>query len=211
MPIHDTQNPAQYPQNPVGSGAGVGSVYFVDGLARVESLLAELQSVGVVLSVEGDRLAFDAPADVLTDDMLGRLRADRDGLLAVISRPDAAPVADPGPAVQTSSIRCPVCDGIDLAEDPGGLRCGSCGAVAWVATAEGGLARCDSADELLDPDLVPICRGCGRWCDVMTLAEAWRCSRCDPEAEDRRRRTWRVMGIVSRSRGRTVPSVRRGV
>jgi hypothetical protein len=315
MPIHDAQNLAQYPQNPVGSGPGVGSVYFVDGFARAESLLAELQAAGVVLSVEGDRLAFDAPAGVLTDDLFARMRADRDGLLAMLagvpvdsvadepegsggdhggvtdSRPrvvhlkrepfdvridraskwgnpfrigpdgdraavirkyrawvvgqaelmaalpelrgkvlgcwcapaachgdvladlaealgdSAEPVAIPGPVV-TTSIRCPFCDGIDLTDAPGGLRCSSCRALAWVATDEGGLARRDAAGDAMDPDLVPICRGCGRWCDVMTLAESWRCSRCDPEAEERRRRTLRVIGLVNRSPGRTVPSVR---
>jgi len=306
MPIHDAQNLTQYPQNPAGSGPGGGSVYFVHDLGRAKTLLAELQSAGVVLSVEGNRLAFDAPADVLTDDLLARMRAERDGLLSILRGGDPAePVAEPVAAggdhdgvadsrprvvhlkrdpfdvridraskwgnpfrigadgdraevirkyrawvvgqaelmaalgelrgkrlgcwcsplpchgdvlaelaavadpVVATSIRCPFCDGIDLVDDPGGLRCSSCRALAWVATAEGGLARHDVAGiVVIDPDLVPICPSCRRWCDVMTLAESWRCSSCDPETDDRRRRTLRAVGLVNRSRGRSVPSVR---
>jgi ribosomal protein S27AE len=291
-----------------------------------DALLAELQSAGVILRIDGDRLAFDAPAKAMTDDLLARLRADRAGLVEalrvpadhgggdqggddhdgdppassssgrptvvhlkrepfdvridraskwgnpfvmdkpgrpadgdraevirkyrdwVVGRPElmtalpelrgkvlgcwcsplpchgdvladlvaalddpAEPVADAS-AIVTSSIKCPICGSIDLADDPGGLRCGSCHSLSWVATDEGGLARRDVAEiELVDPDLVPICPSCRRWCDVMTMAEVWCCSKCDPEADDRRRRTFRVLSLVSRSRGRSVPSVRPSV
>jgi hypothetical protein len=128
-------------------------------------------------------------------------------MVAALDDP-AEPVADAS-AIVTSSIKCPFCESIDLADDPAGLRCGSCHSLAWIVTAEGGLARRDVAEiELVDPDLVPVCPSCRRWCDVMTMAGVWRCSRCDPEADDRRRRTLRVIGLASRSRGRSVPSVR---
>jgi len=364
MTIQDAENVAQNTQNRPEAGLAVGSVYFVHDSGRVKTLLAELQSAGVILRIDGDRLAFDAPAKAMTDDLLARMRADRDGLLAALSgvpvdsvavdpvadpvaaggdrdgvadsrprvvhlkrgdfdphnpahvridragkwgnpfrigpdgdraeviakfrawvvgrpelmaalgelrgkvlgchcapldchgdvladlvdrfneraaireydgglsRADAerlavadlmAPVScadDPGPIddspgddlaesvgvadpVVAKSIRCPSCGEIDLAADPDGLRCGSCGVLAWVATDEGGLVRCDVPEiELVDPDRVPVCLSCGRWCDVLTAAGSWHCSRCDPMADDRRRRSMRVIGLVSRSRGR---------
>ncbi len=206
------QNLTQNPQNPSGSGAGFGFEYFEDDSRRVETLMAELSGLGVVLRIDGDRLAFDAPAGVMVGDLLARVRADRAGLIRILSRADDPPAVDPAPSDRAPSIRCP-CGGIDLADDPGGLRCRSCRSMAWVATAGGGLARRDFADagiESIDPDLVPICPGCGRWCDVRTLAEAWRCSRCDPEADDRRRLTSKLLGSVSRSLGRCVRGVRGG-
>ncbi len=364
MTIQDAENVAQNTQNGPEAGLAVGSVYFVHDSGRVKTLLAELRAAGVVLSIKGDQLAFDAPARAMTDDLLARMRADRDGLLAALSGvavdPVADPVAesvaaggdhdgiadsrpvvvnvkrgdvcdvyigrprrgfpanpwgnkfliprdgdraevirkyrdwivtqpdlmarlpelrgkrlgcwcapldchgdvladlvdrfneraaireydgglsradaerlavadlmapvicadDPGPIddspgddpaesvgvadpVVAKSIRCPSCGEIDLADDTDGLRCGSCGVLAWVATDEGGLVRCDVPEiELIDPDRVPVCLSCGRWCDVLTAAGSWHCSRCDPMADDRRRRSMRVIGLVSRSRGR---------
>jgi hypothetical protein len=314
MTFQGGENLTQNTQNGLGAGVPVGFEYFEDDSGRVKSLLAELQSAGVILRIDGDRLAFDAPAGVITDELMGRMRADRAGLVEALRVPvdhggsdhdddppassssgrptvvhlkrepfdvridraskwgnpfvmdkpgrpadggraevirkyrawvveqadlmaalpelrgkrlgcwcaplachgdvlaelvaalddPAEPADDPDPIV-TSSIKCPFCESIDLADDPAGLRCGSCHSVAWIVTAEGGLARRDVAEiELVDPDLVPVCPSCRRWCDVMTLAEVWRCSKCDPEADDRRRRTFRVIGLVSRSRGRSV-------
>jgi ribosomal protein S27AE len=308
MAFQGGENLTQNTQNGLGAGVPVGFEYFEDDSGRVKSLLAELQSGGVVLSIKGDQLVFDAPAKAMTDDLLARLRADRAGLVEALRVPAdqvgddrgddrggdpptsssgrpkvvhlkrdpfdvridraskwgnpfrigpdgdraevirkyrawvveqadlmaalpelrgkvlgcwchpsschgdvlaelvaaldrAEPADDPDPIV-TSSIKCPFCESIDLADDPGGLWCGSCHSLSWVATDEGGLARRDVAEiELVDPDLVPICPSCRRWCDVMTLAESWRCSKCDPEADDRRRRTFRVLSLVSRSRG----------
>lgn len=202
MTIHAPENLTQYPQNGAGSGPVLGSVDIVDDFGRAKTLLAELESVGVVLAIMGDQLAFDAPSGVITDDLLGRMKADRAGLLRLVADRDRGDV-DESPDRPTT-IRCPRCDGIDLDDDVRGLRCRHCDRLAWVITAEGGLARRDVADsviELVDPDLVPICPSCGRWCDVMTTAESWRCSRCDPDADDRRRRTLRVLSLVSRSRG----------
>jgi hypothetical protein len=67
----------------------------VHGLGRIEKLMRELAVAGVVLSVEGDRLAFDAPADVVTDNLLGRMRSDRAGLLALL---------DPGPGTVAETL-----------------------------------------------------------------------------------------------------------
>jgi ribosomal protein S27AE len=210
MMFQVTENVTQNTQNGLGARGPMGFEYFEDDSGRVKSLLAELQSAGVILRIDGDRLAFDAPSGVITDKLMGRMRADRAGLVEALRVPvdhggdPAEPVADAS-AIVTSSIKCPFCESIDLADDPAGLRCGSCHSVAWIVTAEGGLARRDVAEiDLVDPDLVPVCPSCRRWCDVMTMAEVWHCSRCDPEADDRRRRTFRVIGLVSRSRGRSV-------
>ena len=182
-----------------------------------DGLLAELRGLGVVLSAQGDRLAFDAPAGVLGDDLLGRMRAERDRLLVALRSEASAVVADPehhgdprpehqgdpGPV----SLRCPWCGPEELIDEPGGLRCPRCGRLAWLDAPGGGLVRADHPDEsieLVDPDGVPICSACGRWCDVVTLAEVWRCSVCDPEADLRRRRTARVIELQNRSRRRAV-------
>ncbi len=48
-------------------------------------LLERLRALGVVLSIDGDgRLAYDAPADVLGDDLLAEMRAHRDELLGLV-------------------------------------------------------------------------------------------------------------------------------
>lgn len=206
MAIHNTESLTQHPQNGSGPAAVLGSANIsVDSLSAI-SLLASLQAAGVVLSVKSNQLVFDGPANVVTDELLGRMRSERDGLLRLVAQGDVNDSLD-----RPTAIRCPWCDGIDLIDDHGGLRCHDCDRLAWANTAEGGLARCEFADsviELVDPDSVHTCPACGRWCDVLTLADSWRCSRCDPEANERRLRTLRVLALASRSRGRSVPSVR---
>lgn len=61
-----------------------------------------------------------------------------------------------------------------------------------------GLPIDDEAAALLamdevDPDDVPVCKSCGRLCDVQTLDDRWHCSPCDPNAGERRRRTERLL------------------
>ena len=50
----------------------------------VETLFSELQAVGVALFIEDGRLAFDAPGGSMTDELLARVRAERDGLMALL-------------------------------------------------------------------------------------------------------------------------------
>lgn len=54
----------------------------------------------------------------------------------------------------------------------------------------------------IDPTEIPRCEGCGDLCDVMTLADVWKCLRCDPEAEARRRRTATLLADAARIRRR---------
>lgn len=49
--------------------------------------------------------------------------------------------------------------------------------------------------ELVDPEAVPICLACGRYSDVLTLADEWRCSKCDPQAKDRKMLTLRLLSF----------------
>ncbi|MEM9367536.1 MAG: hypothetical protein AAGD07_16210 [Planctomycetota bacterium] len=67
----------------------------------------------------------------------------------------------------------------------------------WIINAEAA-AELDSLEEV-DFDEVPVC-SCGRYCDVQTLDDAWHCSQCDPNAEERRKRTQRLLASVKRLR-----------
>lgn len=151
-----------------------------------DGLLAELRAADVRLWVDGGRLAFDGPAGVLTDGLLGRMRLQRGELLAALS-------VSGGATAGSSEDSC---------ELPAG----------WVATVSGGCALL-GFEELdsgcVNPDDVPICPVCSRWCDVLLLAGAWRCSRCDPASQERQRRTLRIIGSVSRFRKCSLASVRR--
>jgi hypothetical protein len=84
----------QNSQNPVEADRVAGSEYFEDDLRRADQLLDELQAVDVQLRIEGGRLIFNAPPGVMSDDLLGRLRADRATVLEILREmiePPAAP------------------------------------------------------------------------------------------------------------------------
>lgn len=51
-------------------------------------LLSDLRRAGVVLSVNGDRLAFDAPVGAMTPDRLAMLRACKAKMMAEIQMED---------------------------------------------------------------------------------------------------------------------------
>lgn len=94
-------------------------------------LLAELESLDVRLAVDGeDGLAFDAPEEVMTPDLVDRVRAHR-ALLVRLLRRRAAGVPD-------TLLRSPTPDAVDaaLAGLPvGGVACRGVGAVVpgvWV-------------------------------------------------------------------------------
>lgn len=95
-------------------------------------LLAELRGRGVVLSIDPERrLAYDALAGVLSDELLGRMRTERDGLLAERF------------LVPMPWVICPWCRAdCDMVEIPSGLRCDRCGRDAWRFLG-GSIVRCD--------------------------------------------------------------------
>ncbi len=77
----------KYPQNTHNGpddGLKVNSEDCEDGSRRIETLFSELQTAGVALFIEDGRLAFDAPGGSMTDELLARVRAERDGLLALL-------------------------------------------------------------------------------------------------------------------------------
>ncbi|TWT79120.1 hypothetical protein CA13_05180 [Planctomycetes bacterium CA13] len=129
-------------------------------------LLAELRSRGVLLSIDVDgRLAFDAPAGALGDDLIQRMRAQRDELMILVERfeeraaiveHDGGLSRDESEAVAWEAIAtprfvspmigyiCPWCrSGSHLIEHDGGLRCGHCDREAWRFDDDGAIVRCD--------------------------------------------------------------------
>ena len=63
---------------------------------RTPVLLDELKRLGVVLTVEGDKLKYKAPAGVLTDELKAEIRAHKPALLALLGgQADAPAAADP--------------------------------------------------------------------------------------------------------------------
>jgi hypothetical protein len=80
-------NVPQYSQNFPEPARKPSSVNIVHGSERVRLLIAELRALGVRLSIDGDgRLAYDAPAGVMTAERLARLRADRDAVIALVEQ-----------------------------------------------------------------------------------------------------------------------------
>ena len=98
----------------------------------VETLFSELKAAGVSLFIEDGRLAFDAPADVMTPELLARVRADRDGLLALLTDP-----------ASSSGVSCPFCRGENLEDVELGWRCCYCKRLAWVWLLSGSIVRAD--------------------------------------------------------------------
>ena len=128
----NTQNPPACGPS-VGAGGGFEDIEY--GSGGCGKLLADLRASGVVLSIEGDGLAFDAPEGVLTDELLGRMRAHREELLALIEIEVAGSSSDdlaPGGSSVPSSIVCPWCRSADLVDEPEGIRCRGCDRLAWL-------------------------------------------------------------------------------
>ena len=183
-PRECTHNPHKCPSGQ-SEGNSADIAYTV---GRVEILLAELRSAGVVLSIVDEGLAFDAPADAMTDDRLVRMRADRDGLLALLGGhpvvvPRIEPETMPVIVAEPSAVVCPWCGSDRLADDAQGVRCERCERLAWVLI-DASLIRADSVDdgvEWLGPDEVEGCPRCGDLCDTMTALGGWLCSQCEPQ------------------------------
>lgn len=154
---------ANHPQNTHNSAEvsqDASSVDYVDGSAQVKKLLAQLRSMGVVLSIDADgKLAFDGPADVLTAALLAKMKAQRDGLRALIEQEEerlAIVEFDGGPSrvepvvVESAylepmcGVLCPWCrSDAHLVEIRSGLRCDNCGRKAWRFEGDGAIVRAD--------------------------------------------------------------------
>ena len=132
---------AHYPHNSPKEPVEGNSAYSAHSFERADLLMDELRAVGVVLSVDGERLAFDAPAELLTEELLGMMRANREGLLACL-------MAESVPTVSTSVV-CPWCRSADLVDDAEVIRCGRCRRVAWLVYGES-IVRADWVERYLE-------------------------------------------------------------
>ena len=124
-------------------------------------LLRELQAVGVTLFIQDGRLAFDAPAGVMTDERLARLRADRDAVLAALQSIEQ-PV---GPVPDSDEIplgfNCPFCQCRRFDDEPRGMRCRDCSRLAWLFLADGSVVRVDYEKTDLRFDVERTIKGLG--------------------------------------------------
>ena len=98
------------------------------------ALLDELHTKGVHLTVEGERVAVDAPKGVLTDALRQAIRQHKKALRALLAQPanDAAAIAPctqeayTHPAPLTPCYPCVVCGSTERWNDHGIWRCVAC-------------------------------------------------------------------------------------
>ena len=102
----------------------------------VETLLRELKAIGVNLFIEDGRLGFDAPSGSMTDELLARVRADREGLLALLQG-EQRTITEPSGAI------CPYCRSELLEDVELGWRCCKCKRLAWIWLPGGSIVRAD--------------------------------------------------------------------
>ena len=79
-----------------------------------KELLNSLQQIGVTITVEADDLEIDVPRDVLTDEWLQAIRANKAELIYLLSSPKAASTDQrEGRKCEKKDekIRCYRCDG----------------------------------------------------------------------------------------------------
>lgn len=155
----------------------MGSAYLADRFTTVENLVSELYALGVVLSIDDrGRLSFEAPKGVMTDELMVGIRSHREELVGIVERieeraaimehdagiprADAERMArmeviDDAPEPMPMGVNCPSCQGRRLIDDPEGLRCWDCGALAWVRIV-GAIVRADCLK--IDLDNWPVLR-----------------------------------------------------
>jgi ribosomal protein L37AE/L43A len=161
------------------------------------AIVEELSAMGVsVVGVPPDRIRLTVQAGDVPAEAVALAREHKPELIAELVRRD-----------QTchSSIVCPWCQSVDLIDDdaPDGLRCRSCGRMAWHNMDGRGLVRVDWADvHGSGPDDVPVCPTCRRYCDRESVAGVWRCSKCDPQADHRSAATARWLAAAQKIRSR---------
>ena len=119
-------------------------------------LFRDLQAVRVTLFIEDGRLGFDAPDGALTDELLARLRADREAVLAALVKQTDTPeilsgeIEQPVDPVPESDemppgIHCPFCSCRRFTDEPRGMRCRNCSRLAWLFLPNGSAVRFDCA------------------------------------------------------------------
>lgn len=133
---HNSQN---YPE----STRKVDSVNCVHGSERSRLLIAEFKAAGIVLSIDAGRLAFDAPAGMMTHERLARLRADREAVVAALQENEKPLESVPESDEMPVGVHCPFCNCRRIQDDPRGMRCRSCSGLAWLFLANGSVVRAD--------------------------------------------------------------------
>ena len=126
----------QNTHNGPDDGLKVNSEDCEESSRRIETLFSELQAVGVALFVENGRLGFDAPDGTMTPELLARVRAERDGLLALLQ-------GEQPTTPEPLGVSCPFCRSELLEDVERGWRCCHCKRLAWVWTAGGSIVRAD--------------------------------------------------------------------
>jgi hypothetical protein len=180
-----------------------GDSTFVDiahSFECAKSLLAEVEGLGVVLSIDGDGIVFDASVDVMSSELLSRLRSVRSELYALLADRDRSSEADPSEGDPPALfIGCRSC-GVELpADQANGSACERCAQTDMLANSPDALSRMDEFDvesQLFAERTIPCCALCGKECNVQRLDGVWKCSQCDPETRERRQRTQRILKSV---------------
>ncbi len=170
------------------------------------TVLTDLSDRGIVISLAGDSLAYDAPPDTLTDADVAILRRYKPEIMdhlrshhRTTDEPEPEPVTEP-PQPAPSGPTCQFCGSADLfdSDDPEGIRCDGCGHLTWIGV-ESSLRKVGWHDHDLGamaPEDIPACDQCSRLCDTELVSGDWRCSRCDPRSNVRRRETNRLLKLA---------------
>jgi len=95
-------------------------------MSTITDLINDLAAAGVTLEARTGKLRF-SPRDAVTPGLLGRLRANKAELLAIL----------------ITTVRCPWCGSVDLVDGQRGVWCLGCERLAWLKTREGGAVRAD--------------------------------------------------------------------
>ncbi|MEX1026419.1 MAG: hypothetical protein WD049_00205 [Candidatus Paceibacterota bacterium] len=183
----------------------------------IANLLAGLIHRGVAIAVDGLDLKIEAPRGVVTDELLTSLRAAKPRLVDLLTCPSCGPLPIVWPPELVPRGYCQRCSRRlfgDPVQPAWSLPEGSPADVKrWQEGETKAEAEHDDQFEL-DPNGVKCCFDCDRFCDTETIGGAWRCSRCDPDAELRRRTTEELCRVAASIRrrerhGRRGPPVRR--
>jgi hypothetical protein len=141
----------------------------------ITDLVSRLREIGVVLVADGERLMFH-PRSAVTPELLARLQAHKDELLASLGREGAVTTAMITPSATSTDATSQ--------DSPNDSH-------QWIeeeaTDGRWSLVRADIRDlEAIEPPAP--CTECGGLDLWQTLAGNWRCLRCDPPVTARRLR-----------------------
>lgn len=175
----------------------------------ITSLVAGLVHRGVAIGFDGHDLKVEAPRGIVTGELLTSLRAAKPRLVDLLTCPSCGPLPIVWPPELAPRGYCSKCsrrlfgDPVKPATSlPEQLPID-------VKRSQDGETEAEAGELFeLNPDGVTCCPDCDRFCDTETAAGTWRCSRCDPEAELRRRTTSELCRVAASIRRREWHSTR---